>query len=62
MVLEIDPKHSRPFDVHRWSDYPRVNEMVRLLWDDLGLEEDLRKPGSLGGNRTFSASASLSSS
>lgn len=45
MVLKIDPKYSRPFDVHRWSDYPGVNERVKLLWEDLGLEDDRKKPG-----------------
>ena len=46
MVLEIDPKHSRPFDVHRWSDYPRVNDRVKVLWDELGLGVEQKKPGS----------------
>jgi hypothetical protein len=26
---------SRPLDVHRWSDFPEVNDWVNLLWDDL---------------------------
>lgn len=27
-----DPRHSRPIDVHRWSDHPEVNEIVEMLW------------------------------
>ena len=31
--------HSRPLDVHKWSDYPEVNTWVNKLWDDyLGSE------------------------
>jgi hypothetical protein len=26
---------SRPFDVHKWSDYPEVNKAVNALFDDL---------------------------
>lgn len=45
MVVEIDPRNSRPFDVHRWSDYPGVTKKIQALWDVLGLEADLKKPG-----------------
>src|SRR6056297_4155534 len=27
-----DPRHSRPIDVHRWSDHPEVNDIVDTLW------------------------------
>jgi hypothetical protein len=29
---QIDPNHSKPLDVHRWSDHPEVNELVGELW------------------------------
>jgi hypothetical protein len=29
----IDPRHSRPIDVHRWSDHPEVNALVLSLWE-----------------------------
>lgn len=28
-----DPWHSRPIDVHRWSDHPEVKGMVKSIWD-----------------------------
>lgn len=28
----IDPRHSRPIDVHRWSDHPEVNDIVDAVW------------------------------
>ena len=27
-------EHSRPLDVHKWSDYPELNTWVNTLWDD----------------------------
>ena len=29
---QIDPWHSNPLDVHRWSDHPEVNKLVDELW------------------------------
>ena len=29
---QIDPWHSKPLDVHRWSDHPEVNKLVDDLW------------------------------
>ena len=29
---KIDPDHSKPLDVHRWSDHPEINELVDELW------------------------------
>ena len=26
--------HSRPLDVHKWSDYPEVNSFVNQVWED----------------------------
>ncbi len=28
-----NPWHSRPIDVHRWSDHPEVAELVDRIWD-----------------------------
>jgi hypothetical protein len=32
-MTTIDPHHSRPLDVHRWSDHPEVNVLVREVWE-----------------------------
>ena len=29
---QIDPWHSKPLDVHRWSDHPEINTLVDDLW------------------------------
>jgi hypothetical protein len=29
---QIDPDHSKPLDVHRWSDHPEINKLVDELW------------------------------
>ena len=29
---EINPDHSKPLDVHRWSDHPEINKLVDELW------------------------------
>ena len=29
---KIDPDHSKPMDVHRWSDHPEINKLVDDLW------------------------------
>ena len=29
-----DPWHSRPIDVHRWSDHPEVVQFVDRVWDE----------------------------
>ena len=28
----IDPDHSKPLDVHTWSDHPEINRLVDELW------------------------------
>ncbi|MCF7699223.1 hypothetical protein [Loktanella sp. M215] len=34
MTHPIDnPRHSRPIDVHRWSDHPEVKALVAELWE-----------------------------
>ena len=43
-VLKLDPnhkpklpeelEHSRPLDVHKWSDYKHVNAFIDLIWDE----------------------------
>ena len=30
----IDPNHSRPIDVHRWSDHPEVNGLMGEVWEE----------------------------
>ena len=29
---QIDPNHSKPLDVHTWSDHPEINKLVVELW------------------------------
>ena len=29
---QIDPDHSKPLDVHKWSDHPVINKLVDELW------------------------------
>jgi hypothetical protein len=29
---QIDPDHSKPLDVHTWSDHPNINKLVDELW------------------------------
>jgi hypothetical protein len=33
LVPQLVPRHSRPIDVHRWSDHPEVNALVLSLWE-----------------------------
>lgn len=28
-----DPRHSRPLDVHRWSEHPEVKALVGEVWE-----------------------------
>jgi hypothetical protein len=28
-----NPRHSRPIDVHRWSDHPEVKALVEEIWE-----------------------------
>jgi hypothetical protein len=28
-----NPRHSRPIDVHRWSDHPEVKALVEDIWE-----------------------------
>lgn len=41
-----DPWHSRPIDVHRWSDHPEVVQFVDRVWDEGSLPKEVVKgPG-----------------
>ena len=40
-----DPWHSRPIDVHRWSDHPEVVQFVDRVWDDYLPKEVVNGPG-----------------
>ena len=39
-----DPWHSRPIDVHRWSDHPEVVQVVDRVWDDYLPKEVVKGP------------------
>ena len=34
-MTEIDYANARPLDVHRWSEYPEVNDLVGHVFTDL---------------------------
>jgi len=36
-----DPWHSRPIDVHRWSDHPEVVQFVDRVWGDGSLPKEV---------------------
>lgn len=38
-------RHSRPLDVHRWSDHPEVNKFVMKIWDAYLIEVFAPKNG-----------------
>jgi len=38
--------HSRPLDVHRWSDFPEVNQLVDRVYDELEDEQKVHISGS----------------
>ncbi|NIZ63510.1 hypothetical protein DL239_21370, partial [Sedimentitalea sp. CY04] len=40
-----DPWHSRPIDVHRWSEHPEVKEFVGRIWDKYLPAEVVGKSG-----------------
>ncbi|MFT7594250.1 MAG: hypothetical protein ACI8R4_001569, partial [Paracoccaceae bacterium] len=40
-----DPWHSRPIDVHRWSDHPEVVQFVDRVWDGYLPKEVVKGPG-----------------
>ena len=37
--------HSKPLDVHTWSDYAEVNQFVNILWDQFLAEQYLDRVG-----------------
>ena len=46
MAETIDnPRHSRPLDVHRWSDHPEVKALVEGIWVGYLPEEWVGEPG-----------------
>ena len=61
-----NPNHSRPLDVHRWSDHPEVKALVEKLWEEhqLGTSSAEQggkprtgpKPATFGGELPFDAS------
>lgn len=40
-----DPWHSRPIDVHRWSDHPEVKGLVDHIWDEVMPSDVVNNPG-----------------
>ena len=32
-MTEINPHHSRPLDVHRWSDHPKAKKLRDAVWN-----------------------------
>ena len=35
MVTDANPYHSRPLDVHRWSDHREIKELVDRIWPEI---------------------------
>lgn len=33
--MTIDPDHSRPLDVHRWSDHPEIKVLTDGIWMEI---------------------------
>ncbi|WP_417211509.1 hypothetical protein [Antarctobacter sp.] len=50
MPLIKNPQHSRPIDVHRWSDHPEVKQLVEEVWEDW-LPEAFTEKEARGGAR-----------
>ena len=45
MAVIDNPRHSRPIDVHRWSDHPEVKALVEGIWEGYLPEQITGKPG-----------------
>lgn len=39
--MTIDPEHSRPLDVHRWSDHPEIKALTDEIWSEINEVEGL---------------------
>lgn len=39
--MTIDPEHSRPLDVHRWSDHPEIKALTDEIWLEITEVEGL---------------------
>ncbi len=39
--MTIDPEHSRPLDVHRWSDHPEIKTLTDEIWSEITEVEGL---------------------
>ena len=44
-ISQINPRHSRPFDVHRWSDHGEINELVHSIFETFSDDERRRIEG-----------------
>ena len=40
-TVKIDPEHSRPLDVHRWSDHPEIKALTDEIWLEITEVEGL---------------------
>lgn len=45
MTAILDPLHSRPIDVHRWSDHPEVGDWVEQIWNEHFGDMERSRPG-----------------
>lgn len=45
MTIIDNPQHSRPIDVHRWSDHPEVKALVDDIWEVWLPQKITGKPG-----------------
>lgn len=42
---DFDVWHSRPLDVHRWSDFPEINQLVDRVFEDFTEEQKVNISG-----------------
>ncbi|WP_113913692.1 hypothetical protein [Roseovarius dicentrarchi] len=49
MAVIDNPRHSRPIDVHRWSEHPEVKALVEGIWDGGYLPDEIT--GKLAGGK-----------
>ena len=42
-MTDRDYNHSRPLDVHRWSNFPEVNPFIDELYNNHIIEKGIKK-------------------
>ena len=60
-TAQIDVNHSRPLDVHLWSDYAEINDLVKSIFDSFSSEEKLQIKSDIA-CKAFRVNLSLTSS